>query len=102
MMATYVEVNKLRRRVQLYENLAVLENTNKYEGKLKAAQDKLAKAEAALPTTGNTLPDNVVLDVKDLCMYFGGVKAVDGLSFQVKKGEIFGLIGPNGDRKSVV
>ncbi|MBR5390913.1 MAG: ABC transporter ATP-binding protein [Clostridia bacterium] len=45
---------------------------------------------------------NPLLRVENLCMYFGGVRAVDGLSFQVKKGEIFGLIGPNGAGKTTV
>ena len=102
MATTYNQVDRLRRRVQLYESLGTLENTKKYEGKLAAAKAKLKKAESTLPKTKLTLPEGIVLDVKDLCMYFGGIKAVDGLSFQVKKGEIFGLIGPNGAGKTTV
>src|SRR5581483_9646098 len=37
-----------------------------------------------------------LLQVQDVKRYFGGVKAVDGVSFEVRPGEIVGLIGPNG------
>lgn len=41
-----------------------------------------------------------LLEVTDLRMHFGGVKAVDGLTFQVHDGEIMAVIGPNGAGKT--
>ena len=41
-----------------------------------------------------------ILEVKNLTKSFGGLLAVNGISFQVEKGEILGLIGPNGSGKT--
>lgn len=43
-----------------------------------------------------------LLQVKDLAIHFGGVKAVDGVSFAVEPGEVFAIIGPNGAGKSTI
>lgn len=40
------------------------------------------------------------IEVSGLKKYFGSVKAVDDISFQVEKGTIFGMLGPNGAGKS--
>lgn len=46
------------------------------------------------------MENNVVLQVNNLVKKYGNNRGVDGISFSVKKGEIFGLIGPNGAGKS--
>ena len=44
----------------------------------------------------------MILSVSNLSIQFGGLKAVDGLSFDVEPGEIFTIIGPNGAGKTTV
>jgi branched-chain amino acid transport system permease protein len=54
--------------------------------------------EDALPTRDHS--GNTLLELQNLKRYFGGVKAVDGVSMKVRAGQIHGLIGPNGSGKS--
>lgn len=52
----------------------------------------------------NTMPQKgeVVLEVKDMCKYFGVTVALDHVNFVLKAGEVRGLIGENGSGKSTV
>ena len=41
-----------------------------------------------------------VIEVKNLTKNYKNLRAIDDLSFEVKEGEILGLLGPNGSGKS--
>jgi len=48
----------------------------------------------------NAASSEAAIVVKDLTKIFGSFRAVDGISFAVQRGEIFGFLGPNGAGKS--
>ena len=43
---------------------------------------------------------NNIVEVKNLSKNYGKINAVDGISFEVKSGEVFGMLGPNGAGKT--
>ena len=52
------------------------------------------------PTEQSIAAGEVLLAVENVSLAFGGVKAVSGVSFDIRKGEIRAIIGPNGAGKT--
>jgi len=57
----------------------------------------------ALTGTSVDLPEGTpLLQVEDMALRFGGTRAIDGISFDVRPGELFAIIGPNGAGKTSI
>jgi branched-chain amino acid transport system permease protein len=69
-----------------------------------AATSTLKSPDAALPATFSNCSgsNEVLLTVKGLAKYFGGLRAVDGVDMEVRRGMIHALIGPNGSGKTTI
>ena len=58
-----------------------------------------AHSEAA---AGSEQTRHALLEVDDISLRFGGVTAIDSVSFEVREGELFAIIGPNGAGKTSI
>jgi branched-chain amino acid transport system permease protein len=68
---------------------------DRLRGKVKAPP-----AASALKLMPATVGGDIVLEVTGLAKYFGGLKAVDDVDIQVRRGGVHALIGPNGSGKT--
>ena len=70
----------------------------------RAAPASPVPSAAAVPSAAPERPPGpeIVLEAIDVTREFGGVRAVAGVSFQVRRGTMTGLIGPNGAGKSTL
>jgi branched-chain amino acid transport system ATP-binding protein len=59
-------------------------------------------ADAQARQADGAQPDTPLLQVEDLTLRFGGVTALDGVSFDVGRDELFAIIGPNGAGKTSI
>jgi branched-chain amino acid transport system ATP-binding protein len=58
--------------------------------------ERLSVPEPATEPAARRAPAEPLLAVDDITLRFGGVTALDGVSFEVRPGELFAVIGPNG------
>jgi branched-chain amino acid transport system permease protein len=71
---------------------------NKYKQPVPIDVDMIAPLDLDIPVT-NPLP---ILALENIQKYFGGVKAVDGITLEVARGTVHTLIGPNGSGKTTL
>jgi branched-chain amino acid transport system ATP-binding protein len=75
-------------------------NSGRYSLRSSGRNDDGEGYGATRPGGRDIAAGDVLLAVEDVSLAFGGVKAVTGVSFDIRKGEIRAIIGPNGAGKT--
>ncbi|HMJ27592.1 MAG TPA: ABC transporter ATP-binding protein [Xanthobacteraceae bacterium] len=75
-------------------------NSGRYSLRSSGRNDDGEGHGATRPGGRDIAAGDVLLAVEDVSLAFGGVKAVTGVSFDIRKGEILAIIGPNGAGKT--
>jgi ABC-2 type transport system ATP-binding protein len=68
---------------------------------MAAQLDTQSRSAESTPVTDPT-PNQALVTARDLEKSYGSVHAVRGVSFEVRRGEVFGLLGPNGAGKTTI
>jgi branched-chain amino acid transport system permease protein len=75
---------------------------------LSTAEPDTPEPAAELPdllsqaSDGPAGPGDVIVECRDVTRYFGGVRALNGISLDIRTGELIGLVGPNGSGKTTL
>jgi len=80
---------------------SMLDAARKFRRAKSTTMPMVANVEA-LPITRPTKSNGVLLDVQDVSVQYGGVRALQNVSLSVAAGEIVGIIGPNGAGKTTL
>jgi branched-chain amino acid transport system ATP-binding protein len=79
-----------------------LEGAAKGQSVARNGSGEKVKAEAVVRLQAEVVAAPTVLELRDIVVRFGGVHAVDEVSFELHQDEVLGLIGPNGAGKTTV
>ncbi len=95
---------RIRRKPKPFYGLQEEESEDVADRILREHQVQMEERERRHAAAGRQVPQKgeALLEIEGLVQQFGGLRAVDNVTFEVRRGEIFSIIGPNGGGKTTL